>query len=172
MISDQVVLVNERDAEVGVCDKFEAHQKGLLHRAISIFIFSTKGEMLLQKRARHKYHSGGLWSNTCCSHPRPDESVAQSSHRRLQEEMGFDCLLKKAHTFTYRTEFDNGLIEHEFDHVLVGVYDGTPVINKSEAEDWKWMTQEAVVEDVRVHPEQYSYWFKISLADILAKMQK
>lgn len=172
MISDQVVLVDERDIEVGVCDKLAAHKKGLLHRAISIFIFSTKGEILLQKRAKTKYHSGGLWSNTCCSHPRHGENVEAAAHRRLEEEMGFDCPLEKVHSFIYRTPFENGLVEYEFDHVLVGVYNGTPVINPEEAEDWKWMIQEAVVEDACVHPERYSYWFKIALSDILAKMQK
>lgn len=166
-MNDRVILVDELDNEIGVCEKLAAHRRGLLHRAISIFVFSSRGEILLQKRARQKYHSGGLWSNTCCSHPRPGESIEAAAHRRLKEEMGFDCPLEKVHSFVYRVEFENELVEHEFDHVLVGVYDGVPVVNPNEAENWKWEAVDVVLEHMRVNPECYTYWFTLSFSDVV-----
>ncbi|MDP3953679.1 MAG: isopentenyl-diphosphate Delta-isomerase, partial [bacterium] len=135
---EQVVLVDHAGKEIGVEEKLTVHQKGLLHRAFSIFIFNSKGEVLLQRRAEGKYHSGGLWSNACCSHPRPGETVLEAAHRRLQEEMGFDCGLKEVFTFTYKTPVSKDLIEHEFDHVLIGKHDSAPELNSEEADDWRF----------------------------------
>ena len=140
----QVILVNEQDEMTGVMEKMEAHQKGLLHRAFSVFVMNEAGEMLLQQRALDKYHSGGLWTNSCCSHPYPGESVVDAAHRRLYEEMGFDCPLAELFQFTYRTDFENGLIEHEYDHVLVGTYNGTVNPNSQEVNDHRFMSVEAI----------------------------
>ena len=129
---ENVILVNKDDCEVGVMEKMEAHQKGLLHRAFSVFLFNKKGEILLQQRAKHKYHSGGLWTNTCCSHPRPGESLSKATQRRLREEMGIKCEMRPAFSFIYKKKFANGLTEHELDHVFLGRFDGTPEINKEE----------------------------------------
>ena len=166
---EQVIYVDEHDREIGKGGKLEAHQKGILHRAISIFVFNAKGELMLQKRAKGKYHSAGLWSNTCCSHPRPGEDVVAAAHRRLKEEMGSDCELTNVHHLLYRTEFPNGLVEHEYDHMLIGESEVIPKLNPEEAEDWKWMSPEAIKKDIVVHPEQYSYWFLLALKDILKK---
>lgn len=164
---DEVILVDELDNEVGVMEKMEAHQQGKLHRCISVFVFHPDGRLMLQKRAKGKYHSGGLWSNTCCSHPRPGEGVAAAAHRRLWEETGFGCALTEVHAFIYRTEFQNGLIEHEYDHVFVGVSDATPSLNPAEAEEWKWMTPSDLHSDLSVHPEAYTYWLRVALDDVL-----
>jgi isopentenyl-diphosphate delta-isomerase len=171
-MTDEVILVDEDDKQIGISEKLEAHQSGgKLHRAISIFIFSPKGEMLLQQRAKSKYHCGGLWTNTCCSHPRPGEETEAAAHRRLKEEMGIDCKLFEIHSFIYKTDFENGLTEHEFDHVLVGTFDGEPTISREEAENWKWETVEAVRNDIREHPEKYTYWFKFSFEEVTKKYQ-
>ena len=156
----QVILVNESDQQIGIEEKLKAHQLGLLHRAFSIFIFNKKKELLLQQRARTKYHSPLLWTNTCCSHPMPGESTAQAAHRRLHEELGFDCNLKESFTFLYKTEFDNGLIEHEFDHVFIGYYDQQIVPNKQEIESVKWISLENLKDDIQKNPEKYSYWLR------------
>ena len=166
---EQVIYVNEYDHEVGRGGKLEAHQKGILHRAISVFVFNRKGELMLQKRAKEKYHSAGLWSNTCCSHPHPGEDVTAAAHRRLQEEMGFDCELRRVHHLLYRTEFPNGLVENEYDHMFIGESETVPVLNTEEAEDWKWASPDALNTDIVAHPEQYSYWFKLALNDVLSK---
>ncbi len=166
---EHVIYVDEQDREVGTGEKLEAHQKGVLHRAISVFIFNKKGELMLQKRAKTKYHSAGLWSNTCCSHPRPGEDVETAARRRLQEEMGFTCDVKKVHHLLYRTTFSNGLIEHEYDHMFIGESEVTPILNPEEAEDWKWMSPDALKKDIAEHPDIYSYWFRLALNDILAK---
>ena len=121
---EEVVLVNEKDEAIGTMEKMAAHEKALLHRAFSVFVFNKNGDLLMQQRAHSKYHSGGLWTNTCCSHPRPGEHVADAANRRLQEEMGFTTSLNKAFDFTYKAAFDNGLTEHEFDHVFIGIYEG------------------------------------------------
>ncbi len=144
------------------------HQKGILHRCFSIFIFNFRGEMMLQKRVASKYHSGGLWTNTCCSHPCPGEDTEAAAHKRLKEEMGFDCELKELFTFTYKKSFDNGLTEHEFDHVFIGTYDGEPKPNVQEADDWKWIGIDELKNDITQHPENYTYWFKVSLDKVLA----
>jgi isopentenyl-diphosphate Delta-isomerase len=160
---DYVVLVNDQDEAIGVMEKMEAHEKAILHRAFSVFIFNQKGEMLLQQRALSKYHSGGLWTNACCSHPLPDEAVADAAQRRLQEEMGFTTPLKKAFTFTYKAHFDNGLTEHEYDHVFVGVYEDVIKPNEQEVEDYCYKKVETIVEDIHSTPQKYTSWFSIAL---------
>ena len=161
MIEEQVILVNENDEQIGLMPKMEAHKKAILHRAFSVFIFNGKNELMLQQRALHKYHSPGLWTNTCCSHQREGESNLQAGKRRLQEEMGFVTDLTETTSFIYKAPFDNGLTEHEYDHILVGRYHNAPNINPDEVADWKWMTLEAVKEDIRAKPEIYTAWFKI-----------
>jgi isopentenyl-diphosphate delta-isomerase len=165
----QIILVDEQDREVGTGEKLETHRKGILHRAISVFIFNSKGELMLQKRAKTKYHSGGLWTNTCCSHPRPGETTETAARRRLQEEMGFTCDVRPAGHLLYRVTFDNGLTEHEYDHMFIGESDADPVLNPDEAEDWKWLSPEDIKKDMTVNPGSYSHWFKLSLDDILSK---
>ncbi len=159
--TEYVVLVDAKDRELGLMEKMEAHRKGCLHRAFSVFVFNSKNELLLQRRAFSKYHSGGLWTNTCCSHPRKGESCTEGAHRRLQEEMGFTCALKHAFSFTYRSALNNGLIEHEFDHVFMGHFDGEPAINKTEVEEWKPVAMEVVRKDMHQHPDHYTVWFRI-----------
>ncbi|WP_228450955.1 isopentenyl-diphosphate Delta-isomerase [Chryseolinea soli] len=160
---EQVILVDERDNAVGTLEKMEAHRKGLLHRAFSIILFNTKGELLLQKRSPTKYHSASLWTNTCCSHPLPDESMADATRRRLKEEMGIDLQPEFAYKFIYRAALDNNLVEHEYDHVYVGTFDGEPVVNKDEVEEWKFMSLALLREAVKQHPEAYTAWFKLIL---------
>jgi isopentenyl-diphosphate delta-isomerase len=165
----QVVLVDEKDREVGVMEKMEAHQKALLHRAFSVFIFNARGEMLLQRRAFAKYHSGGLWTNACCSHPRPGEAVAAAAGRRLQEELGFSVPLTEAFHFIYKAFFDNGLTEYEFDHVLTGFYDGEIYPNREEVEDVRWLTIQDIRTDLEARPAVYTAWFKIALQAFLER---
>jgi isopentenyl-diphosphate delta-isomerase len=141
--------------------KLEAHKKGVLHRAFSVFIFNNDGELMLQRRALTKYHSPGLWTNTCCSHQRDGETNIISGKRRLNEEMGFNTELFEKTSFIYKAKFDNGLTEHEFDHVLVGSYNHSPIINPNEVDSWKWMSMENVKKDIKDHPENYTAWFKI-----------
>ncbi len=161
MTEEQVILVNERDEQIGTMAKMEAHEKALLHRAFSVFIFNDKHELMLQQRASHKYHSPLLWTNTCCSHQRVGESNIEAGKRRLQEEMGFSVELKETTSFIYKAPFDNGLTEHEYDHVMVGYYDGEPNINPDEVEDWKWMSLDAIKVDMTLNPDNYTAWFKI-----------
>lgn len=163
----QVVLVDESDREIGVMEKMEAHEKALLHRAFSVFIFDTAGRMLLQRRALSKYHSGGLWTNTCCSHPGPGETVKAAAERRLSEELGFSTELKKAFDFIYRADFDNGLTEYEFDHVFTGVYNGEPVPNPEEVLEVCWMSMDEVRADLTARPDVYTEWFKIAFQAFL-----
>ena len=160
---EHIILVDEHDCEVGTMDKIEAHRKGRLHRAFSILLFNSRGEMLLQKRSRNKYHSGGLWSNTCCSHPLPGETMEQATQRKLKQEMGINLRTEFAYKFIYQATLDNGLIEHEYDHVFVGQFDGEPRINSEEVEDWKFMDLNYLREDAEKHPELYTYWFKLIL---------
>jgi isopentenyl-diphosphate delta-isomerase len=156
-----ITLVDENDNAVGTLDKTSVHEQGLLHRAFSILIYSSdKSKLLIHQRADNKYHSAGLWTNACCSHPRVDEDLEQAAHRRLQEEMGFDCELTKKHEFIYRVELDNGMIEHEYDHVFVGYYDGSPDPNPNEVKDWKYVDVKEVSIDIELNPQKYSYWFK------------
>ena len=158
----EVILVNEQDVQVGTMKKMQAHQEGLLHRAFSIFIFNHKGEMLLQQRAVGKYHSPDLWSNACCSHPMPGEETAAAAHRRLQEELGFDTDLTHQFHFIYKVQFDNGLTEHEFDHVFVGYHDGNISPNSLEVKDYCFMKMEDIENSLHSHPHKYSVWFKIA----------
>ena len=158
----EVILVNENDEPLGSMEKMEAHEKGLLHRAFSVFVFNKNGEMLLQQRATDKYHSPGLWTNTCCSHPMPGEETIDAAHRRLFEEMGFDTALKSAFSFTYKTAFENGLTEHELDHVFIGDYDGEIIPNHQEVKDFRFMKIEALKENIQHNEQIYTSWFKIA----------
>jgi isopentenyl-diphosphate Delta-isomerase len=160
---ERVILVDERDRELGAAEKMRAHAEGLLHRAFSIFVFDRGGRLLLQQRARAKYHSGGLWSNTCCGHPRPGETVLEAARRRLSEEMGFGCELRKGFEFLYRAGLDRGLTEHEYDHVLVGGFDGEPRPDPAEVAAWRWAGMDELLDDVRARPESYSYWLRVAL---------
>ena len=162
MNEEKLVLVDKNDNQIGLMPKMEAHQKGILHRAFSIFIFNSENQILLQKRSSNKYHSGGLWTNTCCSHPRDGENIIDAGIRRLSEEMGINAELKQAFNFTYRAELKNGLIEHEYDHVLIGEFNGSPILNKDEAEDWKWVSIEEVRKDIKENETDYTVWFVIA----------
>ncbi len=161
MATEYVVLVDKQDNALGLMEKIEAHRKALLHRAFSVFVFNDKGELLLQQRAASKYHSPLLWANTCCSHQREGEGNEEAGTRRLKEEMGFSCTLEEKFSFIYKAPFDNGLTEHELDHVLVGSYNADPVINTEEVADYKWMPINTVKEDIANRPEIYTEWFKI-----------
>jgi isopentenyl-diphosphate delta-isomerase len=158
----QVILVNEKDEAIGSMEKIEAHEKALLHRAFSVFIFNKKGEMLLQKRAATKYHSAGLWTNACCSHPQPGEDLLQSATKRLQEEMGFETSITKAFDFIYNAPFDNGLTEYEFDHVFIGSYDGAVEPNREEVSDYCYKSMADLKESVVDNSRNYTEWFKIA----------
>jgi isopentenyl-diphosphate delta-isomerase len=161
MTEEQVILVDENDKQIGLMPKIEAHEKALLHRAFSVFIFNDKNELMLQQRAKHKYHSPSLWTNTCCSHQRDGESNLEAGKRRLEEEMGFVTDLQESTSFIYKAPFDNGLTEHEYDHVMIGYYNDAPNINEDEVADWKWMPLEAVKDDIKMQPDLYTAWFKI-----------
>lgn len=158
---EHVILVDPRDNELGTMDKMEAHKKGVLHRAFSILLFDSSGKVLLQKRSARKYHSSGLWTNTCCSHPLPGESLEQATRRRLKEEMGIDVQPTFSYSFIYKAELDHGLIEHELDHVFTGMFGGKPVINEKEVADWKFVDLQWLKEDIGAHPEDYTVWFKL-----------
>ncbi len=161
MQEENVILVNEKDEQIGLMPKMEAHEKALLHRAFSVFVFNEKNDLMLQQRAASKYHSPGLWTNTCCSHQREGETNIEAGKRRLQEEMGFSTELKDTVSFIYKAPFDNGLTEHEFDHILVGKFDGEPDLNPEEAAAYKWLSLEEVKKDMQVNPHIYTAWFKI-----------
>jgi isopentenyl-diphosphate delta-isomerase len=163
MTTETVILVDECDRELGACEKMRAHREGVLHRAFSIFVFDAGGRLLLQRRARTKYHSGGLWSNTCCGHPRPGETTLSAARRRLREEMNFDCELREAFDFLYRAELDDGLVEHEFDHVFVGRFEGAPAPDAAEVEDWRWVSTQELRDGLRRRPHEYSYWLRVAL---------
>jgi isopentenyl-diphosphate delta-isomerase len=167
-LTTEVILVDSEDNPIGTMEKMEAHEKGLLHRAFSVLIFNSKGQMLLQKRARSKYHSGGLWTNTCCSHPAPNESVAEAAKRRLKEEMGIDAEPKFAYKFIYKTPLDQNLVEHEVDHVFTATFDGKPVINTNEVEDWKFVDINELLVDIGSNPQRYTEWFKMIVQDSYA----
>ncbi|MCF8429362.1 MAG: isopentenyl-diphosphate Delta-isomerase [Bacteroidia bacterium] len=158
---EYVILVDENDQEIGKMEKQEAHEKGLLHRAFSVFVFNEKNELLLQQRALTKYHSAGLWTNTCCSHPRAGETIEQAAHRRLMEEMGFDCEVTTKTSFIYKATFENGLTEHEFDHILVGNFNGEIDINSEEVASYKWVSINWLKNDMQQNPQNYTAWFTI-----------
>ncbi|MCW3093079.1 MAG: isopentenyl-diphosphate delta-isomerase [Ferruginibacter sp.] len=166
-----VILVDEMDQPVGRMEKMEVHQKALLHRAFSIFIFNGKGELLLQKRAANKYHSAGLWTNACCSHPAPGTDTLQAAVKRLQEEMGFSTPLEKAFDFIYKAPFENGLTEYEFDHVLIGTYNGKIVPNPNEVADFCFKPLEDIRNSLQSHADKYTAWFKIALPKVEAHIR-
>lgn len=161
-MNTEVILVNEKDEAIGTMEKIRAHEEALLHRAYSIFIFNDNGEILLHKRSSHKYHSPGLWTNTCCSHPQPGETTCESANKRLKFEMGIDAPLEKAFDFIYKAGFDNGLTEHEFDHVYVGKYNGPVEPNKDEVEDYCFKSLKEIHDSILSHPHKYTEWFKIA----------
>jgi isopentenyl-diphosphate delta-isomerase len=174
-MNSHVILVDENDNALGSMEKMEAHEKAVLHRAFSIFIFNNKGELLLQQRAKEKYHSPLLWTNSCCSHPQPGETTAAAAARRLEEEMGFTTPLSPAFQFTYKAEFNNGLTEHEFDHVFTGVYDGAIEANPAEVEAWRFVSTDLLAQEMQANPAHYTEWFKIAyprLAEYLAAENK
>lgn len=158
---EQVILVDEHDNALGLMEKMEAHRKGALHRAFSVLLYNSKGEILLQKRSSTKYHSAGLWTNTCCSHPKPSESIETAVRRRLMEEMGIDIQPEYAYKFLYKATLDNKLIEHELDHVYVGLFDKEPILNEHEVESWKFESLAQIREDIRENPNAYTQWFKL-----------
>lgn len=160
---EYVILVDAEDRAIGTMEKLEAHQKGLLHRAFSVLIFNSQGEMLIQKRAKTKYHSGGLWTNACCSHPQPNERIEDAAKRRLHQEMGIEANPQFAYKFTYKTTLDKNLTEYEIDHVLTATFDGEPTINEQEVEDWKYISLMKVQQDAQRNPHLYTEWFKLIL---------
>lgn len=171
-MEELVVLVDKDDNEIGVMEKMIAHERGELHRAFSVFIFNSKGELLLQKRNSKKYHSGGLWSNTCCSHPRPDELVHIAASRRLDEEMGMEAPLFPAFSFVYKSQLDNNLTEHELDHVFFGYSNHHPIINNEEVEDYKYVDPYLLKHEISINPEAYTTWLKICLDNLINHIQK
>jgi isopentenyl-diphosphate delta-isomerase len=171
---EQIVLIDENDVATGSADKIQAHRQGLLHRAFTIFVFNDKSQLLLQQRAMGKYHSGGLWTNTCCGHPRPGETTKDGAQRRLREEFGFTCALNKFSTFRYQTEFQNGLKENEITHLFFGRYNDKPQPDPLEIENWKWLSIDNLIQDIKRQPDNYTYWFKaiMNYADKLQVINK
>lgn len=170
-MEEHVILVDTSDQPIGLMPKLEAHEKGVLHRAFSVFILNNEGQLMLQQRALHKYHSPGLWTNTCCSHQRDGESNLAAGKRRLKEEMGFVTELREVTSFIYKAPFDNGLTEHELDHIMIGQYEGTPSINSEEVADWKWMDIEDVRSDIKEYPQRYTVWFMLIFEKFYEKIQ-
>jgi isopentenyl-diphosphate delta-isomerase len=161
---DEVILVNEQDEKIGIAEKMTAHRTGALHRALSVFIVDEENNILIQRRALEKYHSGGLWSNACCSHPRPGEKVIAAAHRRLQEEMGFDCELVPFFTLTYKADVGGGLIEHEYDHIFIGTYTGPIRPNAEEVMDYRYASPEEIQQELETQPELYTTWFRLAFS--------
>ena len=168
MMSEELILVNENDEAIGIMGKMEAHQKSLLHRAFSVFIFNQKGEMLLQQRAINKYHSAGLWTNACCSHPKPGEETKSGALRRLHEELGISTHLEKIFDFIYKSTFENGLTEFEFDHVFAGVFEGLVIPNPEEVYDYCFMSMDEISASLSVQPKKFSAWFHIAFPKVKA----
>ena len=166
MIREKVVLVDPADRPIGEMEKMEAHRKGVLHRAFSVLLFNDNGQLLLQRRAFQKYHSGGLWTNTCCSHPRPSENLTDATRRRLVEEMGISLIPKHLYSFTYRAELAEGLVENEYDHVFTGIFNGTPEVNPGEVADWRFADLEEITNDIKKQPDQYTPWFRLIMDDL------
>ena len=171
-MNDLLILVDENDNEIGLMEKLSVHQSGRLHRAFSVFIFNSKGELLLQQRADDKYHSGGLWTNTCCSHPVNGEEIKSTIKKRLKEEMGIECETNFQFSFIYKTEFGNGLTEHELDHVYFGKSDELPVPDILEAKDWKYVDLGQLQKSIEQNPLDYSYWLKICLPEVIKKVDQ
>lgn len=169
---NKVVLVDKEDHVIGQMDKLKAHQQGLLHRAFSVFIFNDRNELLLQQRAAHKYHGAGLWSNTCCSHPQWEEEVLSAARQRLHFEMGLQCNLQFSYAFVYKAEVENGLIEHEYDHVFVGYSNESPKINRDEVQAFHWSGLRDVQQDLHRNPHHYTFWFKRALPLLLVRLEK
>lgn len=159
-MKEYIIIVDKFDKEIGKIEKMEAHHKGILHRAFSILVFNSKNQLLLQKRSLKKYHSPGLWTNTCCSHPKYGEELGEAIHRRLREEMGFTCELKEIFSFIYKIELEKDLFENEYDHVFIGRYDGEVIANEDEVDDFKWVNINEIKNDILENPELYTYWFK------------
>lgn len=168
MVEQRVILVNEQDEPTGEMEKIEAHKKGELHRAFSIFIFNRKGAMLLQQRALNKYHSAGLWTNACCSHPQPGEETINAALRRLNEEMGFQTALEKVFSFVYKASFENGLTEYEFDHVFAGEFEGPVISNKQEVNEFCFKSMQEIKESLKIQPRHYTTWFQLAFPKIEA----
>jgi isopentenyl-diphosphate delta-isomerase len=164
---DEVILVDSDDNFLGTMEKMQAHKEGKLHRAFSIYLTNDQGDLLLQRRAANKYHSAGLWTNTCCSHPRPDESNMEAAIRRLDEEMGISTSLNHLYHFTYKVEFENGLTEHELDHVYLGKFNDTPNPDPTEVMEWKYMPADELIKDVNKNPDNYTEWFRLSYEIVL-----
>jgi len=162
-MAGNVILIDRKNRKIGIEEKLKAHREGKLHRAFSIFVFNSKGELLIQRRVKEKYHSGGLWANTACSHPKPNESYSCAVHRRLKEEMGFECKLKKLFCFFYKAKFENGLIENEHDCVFIGKFDGKIKPNKKEVMNYKWISMEELKKDAKKNPSKYAIWLRIAL---------
>jgi isopentenyl-diphosphate delta-isomerase len=172
VIDEHVILVDADDVEIGTLEKLAAHRKGALHRAISVFLYNSKGQMLIQRRAKDKYHSSGLWTNSCCSHPRPGEDSADAAQRRLVEEMGISANLTHVYSFTYKTEFDNGLTENEFDHVYVGVSDQQPHPNEQEVMEWRYVRTDDVRKEIQEQPGKFTSWFKLCFEEVVIKTEQ
>jgi isopentenyl-diphosphate delta-isomerase len=166
-LKESVIIVTESDRPTGTMDKMAAHLSGTLHRAFSVFVFNSEGQLLLQKRALNKYHSGGLWTNTCCSHPRPGEKTMDAAHRRLKEEMGIDCELSPLFAFSYRHEFKDGLVEHEYDHVFMGVTNQVPRPAPLEVADFKYLDTNQLAQEIKESPEEYTAWIKLCINRVL-----
>ncbi|MFH1187620.1 MAG: isopentenyl-diphosphate Delta-isomerase [bacterium] len=164
---DKIILVDEHDNEIGAEEKLKAHREGKLHRCFSILVFNSKNELLIQQRAKTKYHTPGLWTNTCCSHPRKGKNLKEEAQKRLKEEMGFNCELKEIFSFIYKAKFDNGLTEHEYDHVFIGKFDSEPNPNPEEADDYKWVSLDDLKKDITKNPKKYTPWFGIILKKLL-----
>ena len=161
-MEEYVILVDENDLETGIMEKMKAHREAVLHRAFSVFIFNQRGELMLQQRAFSKYHSPGLWTNTCCSHPRPGETTPDAAHRRMTEEMGFDCEFEEAFSFIYKAELDNNLTEYEYDHVFIGTSGKLPLINTDEAADFRFASMPEIRKEMNAGPENFTIWFRIA----------
>lgn len=171
-MNEKVIIVDSRNREIGEMDKAEAHAKGILHRALSVFIFNSKGELLLHRRAMGKYHSSGLWSNTCCSHPRPHENVKDAAVRRLKEEMGMKAELIELFYFIYKADLGNGLYEHEADHVFYGKSDDNPAPDSNEVMEWKWMNTDEISTDIDNNPNNYTIWFQLIFKDVVRRVKE
>ena len=171
-MNDLLILVDQNDNEIGLMEKLAVHQTGTLHRAFSVFVFNSKGELLLQQRADGKYHSGGLWTNTCCSHPVNGEEIGSTIKKRLKDEMGIECETNFQFSFIYKAEFDNGLIEHELDHVYFGKSDEIPMLNFLEAKDWKYISLDNLQKAIQQNPKDYTTWLKICLPEVMKKVKQ